>query len=267
MTEQLLLDALLLFAFALAPRQANGTLTSTVHARLHVVAFIAAVVAVVGIGGAAVVWLAFCVFGAASYVRRLGRDVLTLVGVAGGVPFAFSVVSAVWFVAAKNDLGLLGYAEAYSSYAALHGAVLGWWFVGSVAVLARRRASPLWAGCCLVAFALFVCVAIGIDGVPALKVVGVVGLSVLVPGVIARHAVDLAAARGPAWWWSLLSLAGVVVSMGLALANEFWPRFPRVLGGLPTMVVVHGVLNAVVVVPAFARAVGVGHRHRAAPPT
>ena len=39
--------------------------------------------------------------------------------------------------------------------------------------------------------------------------------------------------------------------MTMALANEFWGAFPRALAGLPTMVLTHGVLNAVVVVPAF----------------
>jgi hypothetical protein len=256
--ERHLLDGLLLFAFVLVPRLTNRWLldSSRIHAGAHVVAVgVVVVAAIVGSGAGAVVWFAFCCFGAALYLLHHRGRVLNLVGMAAGVPLAFSVVSAVWFVAAKNDLRLLGYNEAFSMYAALHGSVLGWGFVGVVAALARQRGSPTMSALCFVAFALFLCVAFGIDGVLVLKRVGVVGLSILVPGVIAQHAWTMRERRGPALWWALASLVAVVVTMGLAMANELWPAFPRGLAGLPTMVVVHGVLNAVVVLPTFAMSV------------
>lgn len=255
MVEHRVLDLLLLLSFVLAPWMTNALLLDgdRRYAVAHVAALVAVVVTLVtGLGAVAAVWGLFCVAGAGLYLHQTGRRVLSLEGVAGGVPFAFSVISAVWLVAGTNDLQLLGYNRAWSFYAALHGSVLGWLFVGCVAHLARRpgaRHLYLWA--CFVAFVLFLCVAFGIDGVPVLKRVGVVGFAVLLPVVIARFALDVRGRGGAALRWALMSFGGVVVSMGLALMNEFWPAFPRVLFGVPTMVLTHGVLNAVVVVPAF----------------
>jgi hypothetical protein len=259
MTEHRVLLLLLLVAFVLAPWMTRSLLLD--GDRRYGIAHIVAVVVVVASWAldaavGSMCWGLFCAFGLALYLSRWRRAALSLDavtrGVAGAVPGVFSVISAVWFIAGTNDLHLLGYTRAWSFYAALHGGVLGWLFVGCVAHLAHQpEARPFYARACFAVFVLFLCVAFGIDGVPYIKRVGVVGFAALMPAVIARFALDVRGRGGAPLWWALVSLVGVVVSMALALANEFWIAFPRVLLGLPTMVITHGVLNGVVVVPAF----------------
>ncbi len=224
---------------------------------LHVVVLAVVVVGCgLGHGVVALAWPVFCAVGGLAFLRRRWSQLRSIGGAASLVPFAFSMVSAVWLVAGQNDLRLLGYTPAWSAYAALHGSVLGWLFVGCLVELAARPgARRVYGWSCFVVFALFLCVAFGIDGVPVLKRVGVLGLAVVVPGLIARFALDQRTHGGPAFRWSLPSLLGVGVTMGLALAHEFRPGVLGSLWGLPTMVVVHGVMNAVVVVPAFFLAV------------
>ena len=255
MVEHRILDCLLLFTFVIAPRMTNRFFLDSDrgYALLHLLALAVVVAsAFLGSGVGACVWCAFCVAGGVLFLHRARRAVLTLGGLAACVPFAFSVVSSVWFVAGTNELHLLGYDRSWSFYAALHGSVLGWLFVGCIAHLAKRAGAPrVYPVGCLLSFVLFLFVAFGIDGVPFIKRVGVVGFALLVPGLIALHALGVRARGAAPSWWSATSLAGIVVSMTMALANEFWGAFPRVLAGLPTMVLTHGVLNAVIVVPAF----------------
>lgn len=255
MSEQNLLDLLLVVAFAIAPRASNQLFLGgdRRYAAAHGLALLAVVASLLlGSGLGAVVWAAFCTYGIGLFLQRFRRELLSPIGIASGIPFAFSAISAVWFVAGANDLHLLGYPRTWASYAALHGSVLGWLFVGCTAHLARRpRARRVHLAGCLLSFVLFLCVAFGIDGVPHLKRIGVVGFSVLLPTILVRHALDMRDRGGKPFFLTLASLGGLVVSMGLALLNEYWPAFPRILLGLPTMVVVHGALNVLVVVPCF----------------
>jgi len=263
LVEHRVLDVLVLVAYVLAPRMTAQFFLNTDRRYViaHAVALVAVVVALFGVAVAAPLWGIFCVGGFALHLQRSRASLLSLTGAASCVPFAFSIISAIWFVAGTNDLHLLGYNRAWSFYAVLHGSILGWLFLGSVAHLAVRHgqggrptSSTAHAIACLASFLLFLCVAFGIDGVPYIKRLGVVGFAVVVPAVIGAFAFT---ARGAARWWALMSFAGIVASMALALANEFWVAFPRVLAGMPTMVLAHGALNALVVVPCFFFAVRV----------
>jgi hypothetical protein len=173
MSEHAVLDGLLCFAFLLAPRMTNRFFfeRDTRYAFAHGIALTVVVVsAALRFGPGAAVWPVFCLYGFLVHLLRVGRGALTIAGAASCVPFAFSVISAVWFVAGMNDLRLLGYDRAWSFYAALHGSVFGWLFVGCIAHLARRpQGRRLYALGCIAAFVLFLMVAFGIDGAPFLK--------------------------------------------------------------------------------------------------
>lgn len=255
-TEHRILDGLLVLAFAIAPHATNHFFLdgNRNYARAHRVALTAVVASsLAGSGLGSFAWATFCVYGIVLFLRRERANLWSPTGFACGIPFAFSAVSAVWFVGGANELHLLGYSRAFSFYAALHGSVLGWLFVACTAQLARRSATRRLhlAGCYLV-FALFLCVAFGIDGVPHLKRVGVIGYSLVVPTLIARYALDQLHRGGAPLILALASLSGITLSMAIAVANEFWLGFPRTVFGMPTMVLTHGILNAVVVVPCFA---------------
>lgn len=255
MLEHRVLDVALVLAFLLAPWMTNRFFfdSDRRYANVHGVALVVVVVSLAaGSGLGAPVWALFCAGGFAWHLLRSWPRLRSVPVLASFVPFAFSMVSAVWFVAGTNDLALLGYNRAWSFYAALHGSVLGWLYVGCVAFLAQRPgARPVFLWALPASFVLFLCVAFGIDGVPYIKRVGVVGFAVLVPGLIALFAKDAWAQGGPPVRWSLVSLAGAVVSMGLALGNEYWLAFPRIAFGMSTMALTHGLLNVAVVVPCF----------------
>lgn len=258
MSELTLLAILLGVAFVVAPLMTNDFYLagSQTYRKAHI-----ASVLVVSIGvfvletkALAAVWPAFCAIGFLLHLRNVSASVLTVRGLAACLPFVFSLISSLWFVAGTNDLGLLGYDPTWSFYAALHGAFLGWIFVGCIAYIAMNpSSSPLFLWGCFASFFMFLCVAFGIDGVPYIKRIGVVGFSILVPGLIAIFQMNARSAR--AKMFASLSLLSIVVTMILALANEFWPESPRMAFGLPIMALVHGVLNAVVTVPFFYLAV------------
>jgi hypothetical protein len=175
------------------------------------------------------------------------------------VPFLFSNVAAVWLVAGSNELRLLGYGMIFSYYASLQGDVLGWIFVGAIAILADRkdlgRERNVYVGAALVCFVSFLLVALGIDQLRTLKPIGVAGLSIALPlaqllflrGVRTRHRV--------AFVLGCLSFAGLVFTMVLAWGNELAMPVLGQVAGTRAMVSVHGVSNALIVAPCFLLAV------------
>lgn len=249
-----LLHALVLWTFVLAPRMTRRLLLggSQIYGVTHVFALLVLVISLAtDLPWLAVVWPLFCAFGFFLLLKNEGVRLLSSRGAVRSLPFAFSLVSATWFVAARSDLHLLGYDRAWSYSASLHGSVLGWLVIGCTAHLAARGSGRLYLAACYVSLPLFLCVAFGIDGVAHVKRIGAVSLSVLVPLVIGRYALDVRGRAKTSFRLALVSFLAVIVSMTLALLNELWTSFPRVLLGMPTMVVVHGCLNAVVVAPGF----------------
>ena len=147
---------------------------------------------------------------------------------------------------------LLRYNKTWSFYAALHGSFLGWMFVGCLAFLSKRPTSSklfLWG--CYLSFIFFLFVALGIDGVPYIKRIGVIGFSLILPFLIGLYAYNLKNENRRSRYLSLVSLVSIIVSMALAVLNEFWVAAPRVAFGLPVMVFAHGFMNAILTVPCF----------------
>lgn len=215
-------------------------------------------------------WLFYC--GAIS--ARLGLQLLrqgrwrSLSQLAKGVPCAFSVIGAVWLVGATNDLRILGYGPTFSFYAALHGNVLGVLVVGSLAALANdvRPHRRLYLAAVLVCFASFLLIALGIDQLRAIKPIGVVGLSAAIPISQLAFLKETRSRHRRAFALALVSLVGLAFTMLLAWRNELLlPPLVSALG-IRGMVSVHGVLNALVVAPAWLLAVTLDRRRSETPP-
>jgi hypothetical protein len=123
----------------------------------------------------------------------------------------------------------------------------------------------LWG--CYSCFAFFLCVAFGIDGIPYLKRIGVVGLSLIVPFLIGFYTFNLKSVNRVSFLCAMLSLVSIAVTMVAALLNEFWAAAPRFALGLPTMVLVHGFMNAFLTIPCFFLAIRLEHAARLKPET
>ncbi|MGZ3694310.1 MAG: hypothetical protein ACXWQO_09005 [Bdellovibrionota bacterium] len=255
MTENLILFCFLSVGFVLAPLMTNAFFLrqSRTYAIVHIVVLLLILISVLpGSPHIALAWPLFCTWGFFCYLKNECKFTITIKDAAGCVPFIFSLISATWFFAGVNDLHLLGYSRAWSFYAALHGIFLGWILVGCLAYLAKTKTNnALYLYSTLLAPVLFLFVAFGIDGVPYVKRIGVIGFSVMAPLLIARYSLHLEKRWKLSRLLSLLSLVSLVASMCLALLNEFWADFPRVTAGMPTMVLTHGLLNAVIAVPCF----------------
>lgn len=258
MSELFILNLLLLVAFGVAPIMTRRLFLrdSRIYLKAHSVAFLAALLGFIfETRWLMIPWPAFCVFGFALYLKNERRHLFSWVGAATCLPFVFSLISALWFISGTYDLKLLGYSPAWSFYAALHGAFIGWMLVGGLAFLAKTHAKRVYllgAFLCLICFLL---IAFGIDGVPYIKRVGVIGLSILIPFAIGLFTGSVWTQSRRAAVLAGLSLVAIVVSMSLAILNEFWIAAPRIAFGLPLMVITHGVLNALVAVPCFVAAV------------
>lgn len=173
------------------------------------------------------------------------------------IPFMFSMVAAAWLVGGANELYLLGYGAQFSYYAALHGNVLGWMIVGGLATLAGQAGPDrrLHLTSVFVCFGSFVVVAVGIDAWSAIKPIGVVGLSVMIPASQVAFLRRVRGRNNPAFVLGCISLFCFLLTLALAWLNEL-SRLPRAdLGGIRIMVWFHGVLNAAVVAPSFLAAV------------
>lgn len=202
-------------------------------------------------------WLMFCVFGFALFLRqRFARlrswSELTWYDAAKCVPFVFGIVGATWLVSGANGFGLLGYGRAFSYYASLHSHVLGWMIVGGVAVLANRasRFDRFYLVAVFASLISFALIALGIDGVPYIKPVGVFGITVLMGTSMVLFLVSVWRTSRSAFALGLVSLGGLVFTMTLAWQNEVGLALAPSLGAR-AMVSLHGVVNGVVVAPCF----------------
>ncbi|RZA08834.1 MAG: hypothetical protein EOP11_03645 [Proteobacteria bacterium] len=251
--ELALLYVLLGLGFTIAPFLSNCFFLggSNLYRWAHLISLaILGVGALIKIRFLSLAWPAFCLFGAGLFLAKNFTTLKSLRGIAGGIPFTFSLISALWFVAAVHDWQLLGYDPTWSLYASLHGTFLGWIFVGCLAALAKRGPHRNFnLSACFLSFAFFLLVAFGIDGVPIIKRIGVVGFSLLMPLSIGAYAATVKSRAARAFIG--LSGAAIISSMGFALLNEFWVGMPKMLGGFPLMVLFHGVLNAVLAAPFF----------------
>lgn len=251
----MLLNLFLGIAFVLAPLMTNHFFlnNSRTYSDAHKVALIILLIgAGFGLNYLAIVWPLFCVFGFVLYSAKQARPLFLIGNAANYIPFLFSLISATWFFAGVNDLHLLGYNRAWSFYAALHGSFLGWLFVGCLAFLSKRsKENRTYLYACYLSLLFFLFVAFGIDGIPYIKRIGVLGLSFMVPVLIGIYSFRLKGNQHYSKILSTLSLCAIIASMALAILNEFWLSAPRVAFGIPIMVLAHGFLNAVITIPCF----------------
>lgn len=267
-SELTLLRALLLLSLAIAPLGTHRHfLREPSRARLgaHAAGLACAAIALfTPFALASIGWLLLTALGFAMFLRSRVSSLRTPQTIAACVPFLFSNVAAVWLVAGTNDLHLLGYGVHFSFYAALHGNVLGWILVGALAILADREGPErrVYVAAIAVCFVSFLLIALGIDQLHALKIFGVIGLSLAIP--IAQ----LAFLRGAwlrnraAFALGCVSLVGLAFTMLLAWRNELHLPVLVELFGVRAMVSIHGVLNALIVAPSFLLAAVLDARQR-----
>lgn len=257
MTEVSILYLFLGVAFIFAPIMTKIFFlnASVLYSRTHSAALVVLIIGwALGINWLAVVWPLFCFFGFFLYIKQEGLQIFSATGLASCIPFAFSLISATWFFAGANDLYLLGYGKTWSFYAALHGGVLGWFFLGCLSYLSthsemiRARAYLFSCYLCLL---LFLSIAFGIDGVPHIKRIGVIGLSILVPLSIGLFLFDGKKRTPGSFFFGVISFSSIAVSMSIAVLNEFWIGFTKLILGMPLMTLTHGLINVLFTIPCF----------------
>lgn len=265
MTELNLLRVLLLLGMALAPLGTHrlllppSRLATAGHAGAFVCAATGLFTSMPVLCGA---WLVFCVASFGQLLWHRAAALRSPYELAGCVPFVFSIIAAVWLVGGANELHILGYGATFSYYAALHGNVLGWMLVGSLAVLARqdRPHRNLYLASVGVSFGSFLLIAVGINGVPAIKPIGVLSLSVMIPVAQLTFLHGVRTTHKAAFALGSTSVLGLAITLVLAWQNELGVlSLPGILGIRP-MVSVHGLINGLVVAPCFLLAVALEAR-------
>lgn len=263
--EATILHILLLLGFCLAPLMTNKFFlnNSKLYLKVYEVCIIILFISLVfKLNYAVFIWPLFCAFGLALYLYSIKNNIFLINNLIKTIPFVFSIISSVWFVSAVNNLHLLGYNKEWSFYAALHGCFLGWMFIGCLVVIsAKEKLKNIYQILSFLCLVLFLFVAFGINGVSHLKGIGVVGFSLIIPFAIGLYIRNLKKENGLSIKLSLISLVSIVLSMTLALMNEFWSEFPKVIFGISTMTLTHGLLNAVLVLPLFMLAIMAEHEH------
>jgi hypothetical protein len=209
-----------------------------------------------------VAWLVFCAASFALFLRSRVRSLGSPRVLATCVPFVFSNIAAVWLVGGANDLRILGYEAHFSYYAALHGNVIGWTLIGTLATLADRDSPQrgIYLSSVLACLVSFLLIAFGIDQLRALKPIGVIGLSIALPISQLAFLRSVWARNRPAFILGCVSFAGLVFTMVLAWRNELSMPLFQSVAGIRGMVSVHGVLNTLVIAPCFLLAVSLDAR-------
>jgi hypothetical protein len=267
MSELNLLRGLLLFSMIVGPfaTECFFAAPSRLREAARVGAFVCAALGLFSpLPMLSIAWLLFCAASFALFLRSRAGSLRSPRVLASSVPFLFSNIAAVWLVAGTNDLELLGYGTHFSYYAALHGNVLGWIMIGSLAALADRDGPQrgLYLASMLVCFVSFLSIAIGIDQLRALKPIGVLGLSIALPIAQLAFLRSVWSRNLPAFVLGCVSFAGLVFTMVLAWGNELAMPLFQVVAGMRGMVSLHGVLNTLVVAPCFLLAVSLDPQRR-----
>ena len=244
----------LLISFILAPHLTNCLLLgdSKIYRTLHLVSLVIVLLGIfLKLNEVLAVWFLFCIFGLWLHFRNEVENLWSLKTIATFIPFVFSVIASVWLVAGTNDLFLLGYDKHWSFYAALHSNFLGWIFLGCLTFLSKRSNSKsiFYTVGCYVCFIFFLMIAFGINGVPYIKSIGTLGLSLVVPFFIGLY--FLTTVNRASKILASFSLVGVLFSMTLAVLNEFSSVTPQFFLGAASMVTLHGLINSLLVTPFF----------------
>ena len=248
------LTTFLLVSLGIAPLMTNTLFLArnALYFKCYVLSFSAVALGILlNINFLVATWPAFCLFGLLLYLKKTGLKCLDLNAFVSVIPFVFSVIASIWLVAGVYDIRLLGYNKLWSFYAALHGNHLGWLLVGCLAYLAQRRTSRFYVYACYICFVSFLLIALGIDGVPYIKQIGVIFMTVTVPCSILFYFLKLKGEQKIPKVLSGLSLFGVLVTMLLAVVKEFGGFSPFQFMGAGGMVSIHGLINSLIVTPCF----------------
>lgn len=195
-------------------------------------------------------WPIYCLYGFYLNFVQNKQNLYSIKTIASFIPFIFSLIAAIWLLAGTNDLYLLGYNKSWSYYAALHGNYLGWLFTGCFAFLAKftpGKVGRFYTHGCFILFGLFLMIALGIDGIPYLKPIGVIGLTLLTSTLLVLNWYHTKNHKAKALL--LISLVGFSFTMSLAVLKEFSTIQPAMILETPTMVIIHGMINGIVVIP------------------
>ncbi|MBN8613714.1 MAG: YndJ family transporter [Deltaproteobacteria bacterium] len=240
--------------FALGGREHRQGMPSRAPITAHIVALACAAIALfTPFALASLGWLLFTAGSFAVFLRARVSSLRSPSTLAACVPFLFSNIAAVWLVAGSNDLHLLGYGMHFSFYAALHGTVLGWILIGALAILADHESPQrsLYVVAIAVCFVSFLLIALGIDQLHALKIFGVIGLSIAIPIAQLAFLRDVWSRNRTAFALGCTSVCGLALTMFLAWRNELHLPVLVEIAGVRAMVSVHGVINTLIVAPSF----------------
>ncbi|TGN20616.1 hypothetical protein EHS15_03225 [Leptospira idonii] len=255
MNENSLLFSVLAFGYAIAPLFSNRFFlkNSKTYFGLHLISYFLLILAIFfGMPQLNIVWIFFCGFGLILFYKTHRTILLQNYTWIGLFPFGFSLLSSVWFFCGTNQCYLLGYTETWSYYAAIHGCFIGWLFLSGIAHLSQNDkesiAYPILSLCIVI---LFLLIAFGIHGNPILKKIGVIGYSLLFPSSLLYSKRSFKKQNSSFKLLIECSLFFLCFSLLLALLNEFYIGFPKSFDGWPIMVILHGIINAIVVIPCF----------------
>jgi len=196
-----------------------------------------------------VAWLFFCLAGFGRFLRQNLRPP-SMLQVVQSVPFIFSIVGALWLVSGSNGLGLLGYDQTFSYYAALHSTVLGWTMIGCMAALATHaeRFNHIYSTAVLVSLGAFFIIAIGIDQAPVIKPIGVAGVTLMV-GLSQMLMLHECRSSKLASFFGWISALGFLYTITLAWQHELGIISELTPLGVRPMVSLHGIINGLLVAP------------------
>ena len=210
-------------------------------------------------------WPIFCLYGV--YLRIKGfysntpkKDFLVSL-----IPFVFSLIGATWFIAAVFDLYLLGYDQAWSSVALMHSNFLGWLLTGCIAYLstkATRGRSQVYRLSSYLLLISFIFIALGIYLDLFIKSIGIFILILAALVSFTLHAYDLRKDRNISSSLSIASLSTLIVTLGLAIINEYAFSLPELHRNFLFMIRGHGLINALIVIPSFYYSIRLNRKQR-----
>ncbi len=171
------------------------------------------------------------------------------------VALGFSIGGSFWFLGGVFNFDLVGYDAFWCYLTALHFNFLGWLLVGCLSYLSRYyngiHSKVFLAGGFLIT-GFFMLVAMGFHGVPYVKLLAVPGLSLVVPFLLFWHFVNtLKQSRIYVSLFAGISVLANLLSMVLAFAYEFSIAILGTSYNIHNMIPTHGLLNAIVVIPAL----------------
>nr|WP_232374086.1 YndJ family transporter [Leptospira chreensis] len=255
MNENSLLLAVLTFGYGLAPFFTNRFFlkNSKIYSVFHFISFLLILLAIFfRIPKLTVVWPIFCGLGLVLFCKIQKTNFKQLQTWIGFLPFGFSLLSSLWFYCGQNECHLLGYNETWSYYAAIHGCFIGWLFLsGIISVSNHPEGSKKTLIESLGIVILFLLIALGIYGNPILKKIAVVGFSFLVPYTLWVATKEIRNQNRVSLILANCSRLFLCFTFLLALVHEFYIGFPKFIYGYPLMVILHGGINAFLVIPCF----------------